>query len=363
MANEYEDSLPDDPPEEINLDDDDLDDLLGGKEKNEHSDADAGDDLLSDEDLLEVDSSDEDSGEEDGAEISEEELDSLLADADSPAEELSADELDALLADDDGGDATDVLGEDDLPPELPPEIPDSLPEDIGSELEDGAEKSDSDTDVDTEVLLDESEEEDNGTSKKPGFKSRGKGKKKGFAAKDKEGEAKTKKPVGAVFSKSNGVKGKKLDFICSECYSVLALSATYSEEIVTCPECFHVGKKPDDSFLRTVSTAKAGERKKAMVLTLLSCLLIVSFSGIVFLNSAYGDAAARTEADQAAAPAVEKVKGAEEEAEAVSFAISEAHTNTVDNWQLGFLISGGIFLLLLIWQACVYEGNRWEAYF
>ena len=144
---------------------------------------------------------------------------------------------------------------------------------------------------------------------------------------------------------------------------MLALSATYSEEIVTCPECFHVGKKPDDSFLRTVSTAKAGERKKAMVLTLLSCLLIVSFSGIVFLNSAYGDAAARTEADQATAPAVEKVKGAEEEAEAVSFAISEAHTNTVDNWQLGFLISGGIFLLLLIWQACVYEGNRWEAYF
>ena len=362
MANEHEDSLPDDPPEEINLDDDDLDDLLGGKEKNEHSDADADDDLLSDEDLLEADSSDEDSGEEDGAEISEEELDSLLADADSPAEELSADELDALLADDDGGDATDVLGEDDLPPEPPPEIPDSLPEDIGSDLEDGAEKSDSDTDVDTEALLDESEEEDKGASKKPSFKSRGKGKKKGFAAKDKEGGAKTKKPVGAV-SKSKGVKGKKLDFICSECYSVLALSATYSEEIVTCPECFHVGKKPDDSFLRTVSTAKAGERKKAMVLTLLSCLLIVSFSGIVFLNSAYGDAAARTEADQAAAPTVEKVEGAEEEAEEVSFAPSTAHENTVDNWYMGFLISGGIFLLLLIWQACVYEGNRWEAYF
>ena len=85
MANEHEDSLPDDPPEEINLDNDDLDDLLGGKEKNEHSDADADDDLLSDDDLLEADSSDEDSGEEDGAEISEEELDSLLADADSPA--------------------------------------------------------------------------------------------------------------------------------------------------------------------------------------------------------------------------------------------------------------------------------------
>ena len=362
MANEHEDSLPDDPPEEINLDNDDLDDLLGGKEKNEHSDADADDDLLSDDDLLEADSSDEDSGKEDGAEISEEELDSLLADADSPAEELSADELDALLADDDGGDATDVLGEDDLPPEPPPEIPDSLPEDIGSELEDDAEKSDSDTDVDTEVLLDESEEEDKGASKKPSFKSRGKGKKKGFAAKGKEGEARTKKPVGAV-SRSKDAKGKKLDFICSECYSVLALSATYSEEIVTCPECFHVGKKPDDSFLRTVSTAKAGERKKAMVLTLLSCLLIISFSGIVFLNSAYGDAVARTEADQAAAPAVEKVEGAEEEAEEVSFTVDTAHTNTVDNWQMGFLISGGIFLLLLIWQACVYEGNRWEAYF
>ena len=359
MANEHEDSLPGDSPEEINLDDDDLDDLLGGKEKNENSDADADDDLLSDDDLLEADSSDDDSGEEGGGEISEEELDSLLADADSPAEELSADELDALLADDDGGDATDVLGEDDLPPEPPLEIPDSLPEDIGSELEDGAKESGSDTDVDTEVLLDESEEED--SSKKPGFKSRGKGK-KGFASRDKEGDAKTKKPIGAA-SKSKSVKGKKLDFICSECYSVLVLSATYSEEIVTCPECFHVGKKPDDSFLRTVSTAKASERKKAMVLTLLSCLLIISFSGIVFLNSAYGDAAARTEADQAATPTVEKVEGAEEEAEAMKFSVSTAHTNTVDNWQMGFLISGGIFLLLLIWQACVYEGNRWEAYF
>ena len=60
---------------------------------------------------------------------------------------------------------------------------------------------------------------------------------------------------------------------------------------------------------------------------------------------------------------MEKVEGAEEEAEAVSFAPSTAHENTVDNWYMGFLISGGIFLLLLIWQACVYEGNRWEAYF
>ena len=35
----------------------------------------------------------------------------------------------------------------------------------------------------------------------------------------------------------------------------------------------------------------------------------------------------------------------------------------VDLWQLILLCGGSVFLLLLIWQACVYEGNRWEAYF
>ena len=353
MANENEDSFADDPLEEINLDDDDLDDLLGeGGAENTNDDSSEDDDLLSDEDLLEVDSEDEDSG----GEISEEELDSLLADADSPDDddgggepaELSSDELDALLADDEAEDATDVLGEDDQPPELP-DVPDSLPEDIGSEIEEELPEL----------------EDDDGSSKKKSFTAPKKGKKKSKGFASKEGSAKPKKPVSPASAKAAG--GKRLDFICSECYSVLALSATYSEEIVTCPECFHVGKKPDDSFLRTVSTAKAGEGKKALVLTLLSCLMVICFSGVVFLNSAYGDAASMTEANTEAPASTAKTvddEGAEvDEVEAEPFKPAKEDEEFVDLWQLILLCGGSVFLLLLIWQACVYEGNRWEAYF
>ena len=353
MANENEDSFADDPLEEINLDDDDLDDLLGeGGAENTNDDSSEDDDLLSDEDLLEVDSEDEDSG----GEISEEELDSLLADADSPDDddggaepaELSSDELDALLADDEAEDATDVLGEDDQPPELP-DVPDSLPEDIGSEIEEELPEL----------------EDDDGSSKKKSFTAPKKGKKKSAGFASKEGSAKPKKPVSPASAKAAG--GKRLDFICSECYSVLALSATYSEEIVTCPECFHVGKKPDDSFLRTVSTAKAGEGKKALVLTLLSCLMVICFSGVVFLNSAYGDAASMTEANTEAPASTAKTvddEGAEvDEVEAEPFKPAKEDEEFVDLWQLILLCGGSVFLLLLIWQACVYEGNRWEAYF
>lgn len=363
MANENEDSFADDPLEEIHLDDDDLDDLLGeGDAENTNGDSSEDDDLLSDEDLLEVDSDDEDSG----GEISEEELDSLLADADSPAEndgdgepaELSSDELDALLADDEGEDATDVLGEDDQSPELP-DVPDSLPEDIGSEIEEELPELEDDAGRDTD------EDDDTGSSKKKSFtapKKGKKGKKKSTGFASKEGSAKPKKTVSPAPAKAAG--GKRIDFICSECYSVLALSATYSEEIVTCPECFHVGKKPDDSFLRTVSTAKAGEGKKALALALLSCLMVICFSGVVFLNSAYGDAASMTEANTEASSSTAKTvddEGAEVEAE--PFATATEDREFVDLWQLILLCGGSVFLLLLIWQACVYEGNRWEAYF
>ena len=39
------------------------------------------------------------------------------------------------------------------------------------------------------------------------------------------------------------------------------------------------------------------------------------------------------------------------------------HKETVDLWVQICSYGGGLFLLLLIWQAWKYEGNRWEAYF
>ena len=79
MSKEREDSFADDPLEEINLDNDDLDDLLGdgGEEdsKTESSDE-ADDDLLSSDDLLseddlEPEAADAEADQDNSAEISE----------------------------------------------------------------------------------------------------------------------------------------------------------------------------------------------------------------------------------------------------------------------------------------------------
>ena len=69
---------------------------------------------------------------------------------------------------------------------------------------------------------------------------------------------------------------------------------------------------------------------------------------------------ANTEASSATARTVDE-EGAEVEAE--DFVPATEDKEFVDLWRLILLCSGSVFLLLLIWQACVYEGNRWEAYF
>ncbi|MEE3198846.1 MAG: hypothetical protein VX254_02360 [Planctomycetota bacterium] len=486
MAKEREDSFADDPLEEINLDNDDLDDLLGDADKEDSdtkSSDEADDDLLSSDDLLEDDdllsaddlepeTSDSESDPDNSAEISKEELDSLLAEADAPAEEdggdeappeepaIDLEEFEEVLSEDDSddSDATDILGDDDSAEEYP-EVPDTLPQELMGELEEdspGAEDSEEDDGGDTDALAEDSESEEE-EKKTKGFKPKGKGKKgkKGFAAKGKTGKAgkgkKEPKKAAADRKKPVAAKsgGKTIDIICSECYSVLSLSATWEEDLVTCPECFHVGKKPDDSFLRTVSTAKARESKKAKMLALLSVLVIVSFTGFMFLKSAYGDANSLTAAEQAPLQAdvnsavtdltnaktrnrlplnkdkqedlgplevkvgtatsalagflghPDKAEDDDTELTATANGIvvvtrtkvlpgssltvlrpeaeetvlvgtehhflpdvpKEEHKDTVDRWAQICLYGGGLFLLLLIWQACRYEGNRWEAYF
>ena len=92
--------------------------------------------------------------------------------------------------------------------------------------------------------------------------------------------------------------------------------------------------------------------------------MVICFGGKVFLTSAYGDAAAMTEASTEAPASTAKTvddEGAEVAAELFEPATEDREF--VDLWQLILLCSGSVFLLLLIWQACVYEGNRWEAYF
>ncbi|MEC7921972.1 MAG: hypothetical protein VX496_01100, partial [Planctomycetota bacterium] len=187
MAKEREDSFADDPLEEINLDNDDLDDLLGdaGKEDSDTKSSDeADDDLLSSDDLLEDDdllsaddlepeTSDSESDPDNSAEISKEELDSLLAEADAPAEEdgedeappeIDLEEFEEVLSEDDSddSDATDILGDDDSAEEYP-EVPDTLPQELMGELEEDspdAEDSEEDDGGDTDALADDSESEE-----------------------------------------------------------------------------------------------------------------------------------------------------------------------------------------------------------
>ena len=49
-------------------------------------------------------------------------------------------------------------------------------------------------------------------------------------------------------------------FVCSECYEEFLLPSNYSKDMVSCPECLHVGKRPDQDFLRTVNIHKSGEK-------------------------------------------------------------------------------------------------------
>ncbi len=58
-----------------------------------------------------------------------------------------------------------------------------------------------------------------------------------------------------------------ITFVCSECYEELLLSPKYGQDIVTCPECLHVGKRPDDDFLRTVRMHKSGERRSFSIVS------------------------------------------------------------------------------------------------
>jgi len=120
-------------------------------------------------------------------------------------------------------------------------------------------------------------------------------------------------------------------FICSECYEEFVLPSTYSRETVTCPECLHVGKKPAEDFLRTVTVHKAGE-KSAFKLALMSTyFFLVSALLLIWIASPYSAALVKDEGRS---------------------------TGTM----ILLVMSVG-FAGLLIWASGRYEKNRWEVYF
>lgn len=122
-----------------------------------------------------------------------------------------------------------------------------------------------------------------------------------------------------------------LPFICSECYEEFILPATYSKETVSCPECLHVGKRPADDFLRTVTLHKSGERNALKMAITVTYMLVVSALILVWLISPKG----------------------------VSALQAETH-GTVTTVVGGLTV---ILVALLAWAVMRYEKNRWEVYF
>lgn len=121
----------------------------------------------------------------------------------------------------------------------------------------------------------------------------------------------------------------RIAFICSECYEDFTFSGGDINETVTCPECLHVGKKPDDDFLRTVSMHKSGEKSSLVLACLvLTALLGASGAAIYFISPHF-------------------------------FAGGDGDTNTT---MIAGIAAAFIFLISLLLVAR-YEKNRWEIYF
>ena len=340
----------------------DMDQFLSGLESGgDDTEALDGDDLLGDlagasnvgEDLLDVDSLIGEGGSSRDAQAS---VDDLLGDDSSgePTEFLASAEEDSSEFDDLLGDIGEKVS------------------DAGDELADDIAGIDIDGDGDGDLgsgaaaagavgaaagnamgLVSSDDDEDSGGRKSRGLKGKGRGKlgtAKGSrkSGKGDRGPAKggiSKKrgapKKGSSPKKSRAVKerkpaaakpvraGKALSFVCSECYTTISLPVNYSKEKVTCPECFHVGKKPDEDFLRTVGTHKNGERSSFVLTCIVGLLTLIVLAAAVWLRTPYGT----MEGDD------------------------------LSTWTMVLLGGGGlltIIFLALLWR---FENNRWEAYF
>jgi len=168
---------------------------------------------------------------------------------------------------------------------------------------------------------------------------------KGAGSATKIGSAKkvgaTKKAAGARASKEKKARTPApvvsskgaLRFICSECYSEFHLPASFQSEALTCPECLHVGKRPDERFLSTVQMHKAGERKSFTAALVVGAMAFAAFVFLVWLVSPYCTLAVATRADD------------------------------LQTWTFGLLGGGGLLSIIFVWLMARFESNRWEVYF
>ena len=120
-------------------------------------------------------------------------------------------------------------------------------------------------------------------------------------------------------------RGSSCQFVCSECYAEFILPSNFSEETLSCPECLHVGKRPDEDFLRTVLIHKGQEKKWLAITSGVAAAFFVVVLLLIWQMSPY----ATTE----------------------SFP------------PMAFLGIGGVLFVALLALLTRYEANRWEVYF
>jgi hypothetical protein len=154
------------------------------------------------------------------------------------------------------------------------------------------------------------------------------GKEEPKAKPPKERKSKEKPPKEKPVAVPAGAGRGSITFVCSECYEEFLIPSSYSQEMVSCPECLHVGKRPDESFLRTVHLHKAGEKRSFFSAVIVATLLLVTVVALLWMNTPYGPAGAA-------------------------------------GGTLSLALLGGSALLtaILIWLVVRFEGNRWEVYF
>ncbi|HVR75603.1 MAG TPA: hypothetical protein VMT52_14805 [Planctomycetota bacterium] len=121
-------------------------------------------------------------------------------------------------------------------------------------------------------------------------------------------------------------------FVCSECYEEFLIPASYSHEIVSCPECLHVGKRSDEDFLRTVIRHKADERKSQALACGAGALLLVLILALLYVTS--------------------------------PFTLSAGGGKKPDSTILyGLLGASALVGIVFAWLTVRAEKNRWEVYF
>jgi len=141
------------------------------------------------------------------------------------------------------------------------------------------------------------------------------------------------RPAPAPAPKSGGASTRgSVAFVCSECYEEFLLPSNYSQEMVSCPDCLHVGKRPDSDFLRTVNLHKAGERKSFLIAIGAGVLLFVLLLATVWFTS--------------------------------GMYLSQHQGKGLDKNVIMALLGGSALLtIVFLWLVVRAEGNRWEVYF